>query len=106
MTIEQRINIKFCVKLRKTATETLKMLRGVYGDSSTFKTRVFEWHKRFVEGMEDVENDRKSERSCTFSIDTNIGKVWQLDRSDRRLTFHSIANEVLDGQRNGPHHFN
>ena len=53
MTIEQRINIKFCVKLGKTATETLKMLRDVYGASSMSRTRVFEWHKRFVEGGED-----------------------------------------------------
>ena len=34
MTIEQRINIKFCVKLGKTATETLKMLRDVYAHTT------------------------------------------------------------------------
>ena len=59
MTIEQRINIKFCVKLGKTETETLKMLRDIYGDSSMSRTRVFEWHKRFVEGREDMEDDPK-----------------------------------------------
>ena len=32
--------------------ETLKMLRDVYGDSCMSRTRVFEWHKRFVEGTE------------------------------------------------------
>ena len=42
MTIEQKIKIKFCVKLEKIATATLKMLRDVYGDSSIFRTRVFE----------------------------------------------------------------
>ena len=59
MSIEQRINIKFCVKLGKTATETMKMLRDVYGDSYMSRTRVFEWRKRFVEGREDVEDDSK-----------------------------------------------
>ena len=93
-TIEQRINIKFCVKLGKTATETLKMLRDVYGDSSMSRTRVFEWHKRFVEGREDVEDDPKSGRPCTSTTDTNIEKVRQLVRSDRRLTIRVIANEV------------
>ena len=73
MTIEQRINIKFCVKLRKTATEILKMLRDVYGDSSMSRTRVFEWHKRFVEGREDVEDDPKSGRPCTSTTDTSFG---------------------------------
>ena len=94
MTIEQRINIKFCVKLGKTATETLKMLRDVYGDSSMSRTRVFELHKRFVEGREDVEDDPKSGRPCTSTTDTNIKKVRQLLRSDRRLTIRVIANEV------------
>ena len=94
MTIAQRINNKFCVKLGKTATETLKMLRDVYGDSSMSRTRVFEWHKRFVEGREDVEDDPKSGRHCTSTTDTNIEKIWQLVRSDRRLTICVIANEL------------
>ena len=91
MTIEQRINIKFCVKLGKMATETLKMLRDVYGDSSMSRTRVFEWHKRFVEGRED---DLKSGMPCTSTIDTNIEKVRQLVCSDRRLTIRVIANKL------------
>ena len=70
MTIELRINIKFCVKLEKTATETLKMLRDVYGDSFMSRTRVFEWHKQFVEGREDVKDDPKSGRPCTSTTDT------------------------------------
>ena len=94
MTIEQRNNIKFCVKLGKTATETLKMLRGVYGDSSMFRTRVFEWNTRFVEGREDVNDDPKSGSPCTSTTVANIEKVRQLVRSDHRLTIRVIANEV------------
>ena len=93
MTIEQRIYIKFCVKLGKTATETLKMLRDVYGNSSISRTRVFEWHERFVEGRED---DLKSGRPCTSTTDTNIKKVWQLVRSDRCLTICIIAKVGID----------
>ena len=59
MMIEQRINIKFCVKLGKTATVTVKMLRNVYRDSSMPRTRIFKWHKRFVEGRKDVEGRQK-----------------------------------------------
>ena len=94
MTIEQRINTKFCVKLGKTTTETLKMLRDVYEDSSMSRTRVFEWHKRFVEGREDVEDDSKSGRSCTSTTDTNIKKVLQLVCRDHCLTIRIIANKV------------
>ena len=41
---EQRVNIKFCVKLGKTATETLQLLRDAYGDEALSRARVFEWH--------------------------------------------------------------
>ena len=94
MTIEQRINIKFCVKLGKTKIETLKMLRDVYGDSSMSRTRVFEWHKRFVEGREDVKDDLKSGRPCTSTTDINIKKVQQLVRTNRRLTICVTVNKV------------
>ena len=74
------------------ATEALKMLRDVYGYSS--RTRIFEWHKQFVEDREDVEDDPKSGRPCTSTTDTNIQKVRQLVHSDHHLTIRVIANEV------------
>ena len=70
------------------------MLRDVYGDSCMSRTRVFEWHKRYVEGREDMEDDPKSGRPCTSPTDTNIKKVRQLVCSDHHLTICIIANEV------------
>jgi hypothetical protein len=40
--IEQRVCIKFCVKLGKSATESLEMLREVFGELSLSRTAVFE----------------------------------------------------------------
>jgi hypothetical protein len=57
--IEQRVNIKFLVKLRKTATETFIVLREVYGKDALSRARVFAWHKRFSEGIEDVEDEEE-----------------------------------------------
>jgi len=37
---EQGDNIKFCVKLGKTATETLQVLRDAYGDETLSRARV------------------------------------------------------------------
>jgi hypothetical protein len=45
--IEQPVCIKFCVKLGKSATETLEMLREAFGEYSLSRTAVFEWHSRF-----------------------------------------------------------
>ena len=39
---EQRINLKFLVKLKKTPTECYKLLQEAYGDNSLSRTRVFE----------------------------------------------------------------
>jgi hypothetical protein len=40
--IEQHVYIKFCMKLSKSTTETLEMLRGAIGEHSIRQTAVFE----------------------------------------------------------------
>ena len=57
--VEQRINLKFLVRLGKTPTEAVKLLQEVYGDDAMSKTRLFEWHRRFKEGREQVEDDHR-----------------------------------------------
>ncbi|XP_025415359.1 protein GVQW3-like [Sipha flava] len=60
--IEQRVNIKFLVKLKKTATESFRMLSEVYGEECLCRAHVFEWYKRFSSGREDVEADDRPGR--------------------------------------------
>jgi len=38
---EQRICIKFCFKIGKTATETYQLLQQVYGEDAMGRTQVF-----------------------------------------------------------------
>ena len=94
MSIEQRINLKFLVRLGKTPTETFNLLQEVYGDATMSRTRIFEWHKRFREGREDVEDDPKSGRPTTSRINENVERVREKVRSDRRLTVRMIADEL------------
>jgi hypothetical protein len=42
---EQRVNIKFLVKLKKSAMETFQLLTKAYGEDCVSHARVFEWHK-------------------------------------------------------------
>jgi hypothetical protein len=58
--IEQRFCTKFCVKLSKSATKTLEMLREVFGEHSLSRTAVFEWHSCFKAGQVSVEDDKSS----------------------------------------------
>jgi hypothetical protein len=55
--MEQRAVIKFCVKLKKTATGTFEMLKSAYDVGCLSRTSVFKWHTSFKEGRESLEND-------------------------------------------------
>jgi len=58
--IEQRIDFKFLVKLWESATESFRLFTDVYGDDVTSRPRVFEWHKRFREVREEIDDLRPS----------------------------------------------
>ena len=92
MSVEQRINLKFLVRLRKTPTEALKLLQEVYGDDKMSRTCLFEWRKRFKERREEVEDDHRSGRPSTNRTDENVEQLRPKVRSDRRLTVRMIAD--------------
>ena len=50
--VEQRVSVKFWVKLGKSATETYDLLKKVYGDECLPRTQFFEWFNKFEEGRE------------------------------------------------------
>ena len=62
---EQRVNIKFLVKLKKSATETFQLLTEAYGEDCMSRARVFEWHERFSKGRESVKGDDRPGRPRT-----------------------------------------
>ena len=76
--VEQCVNVKFCVKLGKSATETYDLLKEVYGDKCLSRTRVFEWFKRFKGGREEIRDDQHPVHSSKSKIDANIKKVGEI----------------------------
>ena len=44
---EQRIAVKFCVKLGKSAAKTFAMLNTTYGDVFMKRTAWFKWYERY-----------------------------------------------------------
>jgi hypothetical protein len=52
--IEQRVCIKICVKLGKSAIETLEMLREAFVEYFLSRRAVFEWYSRFKAGRVSV----------------------------------------------------
>jgi hypothetical protein len=75
--LEQQINIKFCVKTGKSASETLALLTVAYGEYAMMKLSVFEWHRRFKEGQEDVLDDPRSGQPKTQMMQNSAEyKPW------------------------------
>ena len=91
--LEQRTNIKFCVKIGKGASETLPLLTVAYGELSMKKSSVFEWHRRFKEGREDVQDDQRSGQPKTKRTDANGNRVRNLVRWDKKLGVRVIAEK-------------
>ena len=94
MSREQRANLKFLAKLGKTPSEFFAMLQQVYGEETMSRTHAFQWHKRFKEGREEVEDDPQSGRPSTSRTANNIEHVKQMVRADRRHTVRMIAMEL------------
>jgi len=92
--VEQGVNVKFCVKLGKSATETYDFLKKVYGDECLSCTEVFEWFKRFKEGREEIGDDQRPGRPSTSKTDANIEKVSETFRQNRRLSIRAVAELI------------
>ena len=66
---EQRCTIKFCVKLSESATVTYEKLQRAYGEHSLSRAQVFRWHKSFLEGPEQVEDEPRAGRPSSSKTD-------------------------------------
>ena len=77
--MKQRINLKLLVKLRKTPTTRFKLFKEVYGEDVMSRTQVFESHKCFEKGREEVEDDPKTRRP--FKI-VRTDSLFRLSSSD------------------------
>jgi len=82
---EQRICVKFCFKIEKTATKTYQLLQQAYGEDEMGRTQVFDWFSRFKEGRTSFESDPRSGRPSTSRNEEMIAKVRIIVRNSRRL---------------------
>jgi hypothetical protein len=82
--LKQRTCVKFCVKLSKSATETLEMLREEFGEHSLSLTAVFERHSRFKECRMSIEDDKSSWQPSTSKMTENVENIQELIYEDCR----------------------
>jgi uncharacterized protein YecE (DUF72 family) len=77
-----RAAINFSVKLKKTVTETLELLKSAYGEECLSRTSVFEWQQIF--------------KKCESRYKTMNGKTaLQLpEEKNRRKSFKSVWPKI------------
>jgi transposase len=81
------------MKLQKSPSKTLEMLKTVYGESIISMSNIFKWHKHFREGRKDVNDKEKQGAPIMTRKDKNIIKIKELVRSDCWFTCRMIADE-------------
>ncbi|KYN40227.1 hypothetical protein ALC56_05172 [Trachymyrmex septentrionalis] len=87
--LEQRYAIKFCVKLGKSATETLDMIKQAYPDVALARSGVFRWHQAFLESR------KESDRRLSIRL---IAQMLNLPKS----VVHDIVTEHLNMRKMVP----
>ena len=91
---EQRMCIKFCVRLCKTGRETFEMLKQAFGDVCMSRSRTFEWFGRLKNGRTSTANDDRSGRPSTATTPSKEEQVLAAVNQDRRRTIHDLCAEV------------
>jgi len=91
---EQRICVKFYVKIGKSVTETFEMLKTAFREETMGRTQTYEWWKCFKERRTSVDDDPRSGRPSTSKTDDNVAKALEVIHSNRHLTVREVAEEV------------
>jgi len=91
---EQRVCMKFCLKLGKAFMETFQMLQQAYGEDCLSRTQCYEWYQCFKSGRASIEEDLKPGWPSSSTGDDHIEKVRSVIRENRRLTIHEVSEEV------------
>jgi len=72
---EQRICLRFCFCLGKTATKAHEMLQKAFKEETLSHTQVFEWFAGFKRGEMSAENHPHSGRPSTSRSDKNVKEI-------------------------------
>lgn len=64
----ERVRVKFCFKIVKSASETYELLKTASDDKCVGRSNVFIWFNRLRDSCESVENDRRSGRPSTANF--------------------------------------
>ena len=89
--MEQRANIKFCVKLEKKISEIYELIKKVYGDDCMSCTHVYTCFRRFKNGHDDLNDDPKPGRPGASNRAELVKKVREIIAIDASFIVRMLA---------------
>ena len=92
--MEQRANIKFCVKLEKKFDETYELMKNVYGDDCMSCTQVYTQFTQFKNGRGDLNDDLRPGRPEVSNRAELVEKVREIIGNDANFTTRMLAEEL------------
>jgi len=88
---EQRLCVKFCFWLGKSAAEKVLILQEAFKEEALIGTQAYEWYSRFKGGEMSCNDQPRSGRSSTSQNDKNLDKVRNSINADRCQTTDEIS---------------
>ena len=92
--MDQRANIKICVKLEKKFAETYELMKKVNGDGCMSRTQVYTWFTRFKNGSDDLNDDPRLGRPETLNRAELVEKVREIIAIDANFTVRILGEEL------------
>ena len=91
---EQRVCIKYCANLGRSAMETLTLIQQAFGDQNLSCAQVFQWHALLKTGRTSVDNDEHTGRPTSCTTPETVAGIQEPICQDRYRTIQDIAEEV------------
>jgi hypothetical protein len=83
---EQRVCIKVCASIGKTATEALTVIQQAFGYQILSCMQVFQWHALFETGHTSVDYDEHTGRPISCTTPETVAQIQELVHQDRCRT--------------------
>ncbi len=76
--VEQRTVLRFLVREGKKPIECWRQMTGVFGAAMMSKSRIWVWHKRFLQGRDSFKDDKHTGRPRSARSAKKISRMCRL----------------------------
>ena len=91
---EQYIAIRFCFRLKHTASETYAKLQQAYGEDALPRATVFRWFKDFKDDRILCVMEGGSGVTPSAVAEVNMNTASVIVREDRRVTLRTLSKAL------------